>query len=414
MSGLTRSKKLHTLQISPEYPPYFLGGGGLLVQNLSECLISQGQNVIVASGYYPTKGPFEQSFTTNNGKLRIEWLPLLPTPKTSFQLKTIMPPNLFSAIKLIKILQSNHFHAIHIHGYGHFFCDYSSILCRIFKKKYVVTIHGFPKEPSRRGGILKSVFDLYGKILGSQLIKHAAKTVAVSRSVAKECLSFVGQERIVIIPNAVNLSGFTECSITKVDEVRKKYNLKGKKTLVCIGRLSENKGFQFVIQALPIIRKEISNAHLAIIGKDEGYGYLKTLRETADKNLVTHEVSFLRRVSDEEKIALLWLADVVVIPSIEEAFGIVALEALAAGAPIVASRIGGLEETLTGDKYSLLVRSSDVKEIAAAVTKILSDKNIALEARASRLSRIKPFSLDEMTEKYIYVYNGISNAVAVN
>jgi glycogen synthase len=407
MSVLTQTKKLYTLQISPEYPPYFLGGGGLLVQNLSQSLIDLGQNVTVASGYYPVKSPFEHYFATNNGKLKIEWLPLLPTPKVSFQLKTIMPPNLISALKLIKIIQSNHFHAIHIHGYGHFFCDYSSILCRVFRKKYIVTIHGFPKEPVRRGGSLKFVFDLYSKILGAQLIKHAGKTVAVSSSVAKECLPFVGKEKIVVIPNAVNLSGFTKCPIPKVDEVRAKYNLKGKKILVCLGRLSEAKGFQFAIQALPAIRKEFVNAHLVIIGKDEGYGYLKTLRETADKKQVTHDVSFLGGVSEEEKIALLWLANVVVIPSIEEAFGIVALEALAAGAPIVASRLGGLEEILASDKYSLLVKSSDVEEIAVAVARILRGKNIELEARTNRFSRIKSFSLDEMTKKYIYIYRRI-------
>jgi glycosyltransferase involved in cell wall biosynthesis len=101
---------------------------------------------------------------------------------------------------------------------------------------------------------------------------------------------------------------------------------------------------------------------------------------------------------------LLWLSRVVVIPSIEEAFGMVALEAMATGRPIVASKIGGLKEVLSTDKYSKLVNSKDVEELAFALIKTIQDKRMAFAAKDNRMSRVNQFDLRETAEKYANLY----------
>ena len=397
-------KKLRVLQIAPEYPPYSLGGGGLLVMNLSKELINQGNDVTILAGYYPTVSILQKPFATVCVGLNVQWLPLVPSVKAGFQLNTIMPPNLFSAIKLLTFLRRDKFEAVHFHGFGHLICDLAAVFCCFFGLGYILTIHGFPKEPSRRGGLLKVLFSAYSSTIGSFVIKHAYKTVAVSRSLAHECLQYVPETKIDLISNAVDLQSYLDCPFEAIDEVRSKYKLTGKKVLLCIGRLSEAKGFQFVISSLKHVRAAIPEAQVVIIGRDEGYGYLKELRRIAVDENVESAVSFVGSLSDEEKVAFLWLADVVLIPSLEEVFGIVALEALAAGAPIVASDLGGLKEILSDDPYSFLVKSGDVEGIANAALGVLNDKRISAGARDARYSRVKQHSLSQMAIKYTNLY----------
>ncbi len=397
-------RKLRILQVAPEFPPYLLGGGGLLVLNLSKELLKQGHSVNVLSGYYPASNLFEKQFETKCEGIRVKWVPLIPTLKTGFQLNTYMPPNLKAAIKTLLILRERDFDVIHIHGFGHLFCDFISILCHLLCYKYIVTIHGIPKEPVRRGGLLKVIFCLYRKSIGAHLVRYASKTVAVSNSVALECSAYIPKNKIAVIPNAIDLQSYFYCPFDKIEKIRSKFGLNGKKILLCIGRLSELKGFQFVIQSLKRLTQVIPNTHLVITGRDEGYGYFDTLRSIVTIEGVESAVTFTGGVSDDEKVALLWLADVVVIPSVDEAFGIVALEALAAGAPIVASNLGGLKEILSTDKYSLLVKSTDVEELTYAIIKVLRDEKIALGARSNRFLRVKQFGLQQMVNSYINLY----------
>jgi len=398
------NKRLRILQITPEYPPYNLGGGGIIVKNLSQGLAKKGFKITVASGYYPVKGWMDQPITNFAENIKIEWLPLIPTPKTGFQLKTIMPPNLFGLVRLLKIFFHGDFDIVHIHGFGHNVCDLAAILCRITHKPYILTIHGFPKEPERRGGYLNIIYQLYSKTLGTHLIKKAKQTVAISRSSAKELLKYLQQEKISIINNAVNFQCYNSIHPSAIKKLLQKYNLLDKEIILCIGRLSIAKGFQYAIRALPSVIKQVPTAQLLIIGKDEGYGYLKELNEIVKQENMKRHVSFLGGVSDEEKNKILLAASVVLIPSIEEAFGIVALEAMAAHKPIIATKIGGLQEILSFDMYSLLVEPRNSNQISEGLINVLLDKDLRLRAEKNSARRLDRFKFETLVNQYIEIY----------
>ena len=397
--------RLNILQVSPEFPPYSLGGGGLFVQNLVSGLRRQGHEVTVASGFFAVKNILERPFSANYRGTSVIWLPLLPAPNVGFQLKTITPPNSFSIEQLAGVLKKRDFDIIHIHGFGHLLCDYAAALCRVLGKKYVLTIHGFPKEPRRRGGVLSMMYSAYAKTLGAQTMKHATKVVAVSNSIANECHEYVTDGKIAVIRNAVDISLYCAApSARKIDNTVMRFNLAGKSVILCIGRLSAAKGFQYLIRALPIIRKKIPNIHLVIIGRDDGYGYLRELTKLAVQEGVEPYVSFVGGVNDEEKKALLWIALAVAIPSVEEPFGIVALEAMASGKPIVASNVGGLKEVLSTDKYSLLVESENSAQLAQALISAISDEKMKIGAKTDRFSRLEEFDLNRVVLQYIDLY----------
>lgn len=393
------------LQVSPEFPPYSLGGGGLFVQNLASGLHRQGHQVTVATGFFAVTSILERPFSTNCRGTAVIWLPLFPAPNVGFQLKTITPPNLFSIEQLARVLMIRDFDMVHIHGFGHLLCDYAATMCRVLGKKYVLTIHGFPKEPRRRGGVLSMMYNAYAKTLGAETIRHATKVVAVSNSIASECHEYVTNRNIAVIRNAVDTSLYYAApSAQKMENTMIRYNLVGKSVILCIGRLSEAKGFQYLIRALPIVRKKIPNVHLVIVGKDNGYGYLRKLTKLATQEGVEPYISFVGGVNDEEKKALLWIAPVVAIPSVEEPFGIVALEAMASGKPIIASKVGGLKEILSADKYSLLVESESSEQLAQALISAMNDESMIIGAKTDRISRSEQFDLNRMVLKYIDLY----------
>ena len=402
---------MRILQVSPEYPPNNLGGGGILVENLTRGLVQKNFEVTVISGYYPVEGFFDRPYSQLLKKINIAWIPLLPTPKTGFQLKTIMPPNLLAFLKLLQIFIRGNFDVVHIHGFGHFFCDIVSILCRATHKQYVLTIHGFPKEPERRGGILEAIYRIYTKTMGRQLITHAVQNVVVSRSLLFELTKFFPENRkkTQIIHNTINLEAYFPIGSFKSKKLLEKYDLIEKKIILCIGRLSANKGFQNAIRALPIVIKRVPNAHLGIIGKDEGYNYLNELRRIIQQEKMEAHVTFFGGINDEEKQKLLWSANLVLIPSIEEAFGLVALEAMAAGKPIIATKVGGLQEVLSSDDFSLLIDRENMTQLEDALIKGLCNENLVTLAKSNISERVCSFHLDSMVKKYVKIYKKITN-----
>ncbi len=184
------------LQIAPEFPPNSLGGGGQVIKVLTQGLEERGYKIIVLSALYNVHGFFDRSYSSNFGKLSVLWLPLIPSPKVGFQLRTYLPPNIFSCFDLLKIFLTRDFDLVHIHGFGHFFCDFAATLSRLCRKPYIYTLHGFPKEPSERGGVLKLVYSLYLHLLAIPSVKKASRIIVVSKSLAKESTSIFSQPRI--------------------------------------------------------------------------------------------------------------------------------------------------------------------------------------------------------------------------
>jgi 1,4-alpha-glucan branching enzyme len=395
------------LQVTPEYPPYNLGGGGVLVQNLSKALSKKGCDLTVAAGYYPVRGFLDKPFKSRDDNFVVEWLPLWPTIKLGFQLKTILPPNIRAFIKMLKIFLEHDFDVVHIHGFGHGICDLASILCEITHKPYLLTSHGLPKEPERAGGILRILYQAYFTTLGTKLIERAKQVVAVSKTGEKEIKQWFPQKNTVIIKNAVELQGYFPISQSKLQKLLAKYNLVEKKIILCVGRLSIAKGFKYAIHALPIVINKIPNAHLLIIGKDDGYGYFNKLMDAVNQEEMEEHVTFLGKVTDAEKKSFFGAASVVLIPSIVEVFGIVALEALAARKPIVASRVGGLAEILSATSSSILVEPRNAPQLSNALIAVLSKKEIYNEADTNRLVDLDQFDPRIMVNSYVNLYKEI-------
>jgi glycogen(starch) synthase len=173
--------------------------------------------------------------------------------------------------------------------------------------------------------------------------------------------------------------------------------------LLYFGRLEWEKGVQDLLAALPRIRRSKPGTRLVIAGKGRHSG---ELIEQAKKLRIRRAVDFVGHLSDRELRAVLAAADAVVLPSRYEPFGIVALEAAAAMAPLVASTAGGLGEVVINGETGLAFAPGDVAALGCAVETVLDDGSAAIRRAAAAQARLSAdFDWSRIAEATADVYH---------
>ncbi|MHB8958516.1 MAG: glycosyltransferase family 4 protein [Candidatus Limnocylindrales bacterium] len=183
----------------------------------------------------------------------------------------------------------------------------------------------------------------------------------------------------------------------------------GTPNILFVGRFEPRKGVLDLLKAYRQIRKDGIEARLLMVGggpqEREARRYVATRRLSG--------VEFLGRVSDDEKLQLFRTADVYTSPATgRESFGIVLLEAMAAGAPIVASDIHGYKGVVRRGREALLVPPHEPKELAAAIERLLGDRELAAQMSANGLVRAEEFSWPRVTAKVDDYYGFVIRRLA--
>jgi glycogen(starch) synthase len=208
-------------------------------------------------------------------------------------------------------------------------------------------------------------------------------------------------DKVDVIPNAIDPSQYQ----TSVDRgsVRQRYGVGwGEKMVLCIGRLVTQKGIEYFIRAIPKIAGRFPETKFIIVG--EGWSR-DSLEAEAQATGQSEKIRFTGFVSDKEVVNLMTSADVLVVPSVYEPFGIVALEGMATGVPVVASQVGGLSEVIEHDRTGVFVypRSSD--SIAWGIGKVLSDSSFAKWLSGNAKDKLeKDYSWEAVATKTVEVY----------
>jgi len=203
---------------------------------------------------------------------------------------------------------------------------------------------------------------------------------AVSRAEIDVLCDGVGAapERVWLVPPAVDTLLFQPGPVATRAGVRDRLGVRADDSLiVCVGRVQPLKGQDLAVRML----EHLPGAVLVLAGEstpgDERY--LESLHDIARDVGVAGRVRHIGSVGRPELARLLDAADVVVVPSRTESFGLVPLEAAASGTPVVASRVGGLQESVVDGETGVLVDGRDPSEWAEAVRAILDDVDLQLE-----------------------------------
>ncbi len=167
------------------------------------------------------------------------------------------------------------------------------------------------------------------------------------------------------------------------------------------GRLVELKGIEYLLRAVATLRHEFPNLRLEIAGT----GPLREkLESVASQAGLEDRVKFLGWIDDIQSVLSRW--DIFVMPSLEEGFPIAALDAMAAGLPVIAARVGGVPELIEDGITGWLVPSRDIKTLVSRLRALLSDPELRASMGAAGHARIRDhFSIAQMTRKFAQLYD---------
>ena len=178
-----------------------------------------------------------------------------------------------------------------------------------------------------------------------------------------------------------------------------------------VGRIQPLKGLDVAVEAFHGIRAQVPGARLVIVGGPSGpYGdqELEGIRARVQELQLANWVEFVPARPHQEMASFYRAADVLLVPSRSESFGLVAAEAQACGLPVVAARVGGLEYTVEDGTSGFLVDDWDPAAFASSVTRILADRDLAAGLSSGALAFARRFSWDVAADRLLELYRGIS------
>jgi glycosyltransferase involved in cell wall biosynthesis len=234
----------------------------------------------------------------------------------------------------------------------------------------IATIHA--TERGRGRGYLSN--DLQRMIDDAErmLIQEADHLIVCSRFMAEEVHSFfhTPPSRIDVVPNGVNIEEMqVHCSPAELVAFRAKYAEPDDLIIFSVTRLVHEKGTHRLVDAAPRILAEFPKARIIIAGRGPETDRLK---QQVDYLGVSGRVNFVGFVSDEERNRFYKVATCAVFPSIYEPFGIVALEAMATGCPVIVSDVGGLAEIIEHTQTGVTIYPDDAGSVVWGVLRLLN------------------------------------------
>jgi len=191
----------------------------------------------------------------------------------------------------------------------------------------------------------------------------------------------------------------------KEQKLRKKLNLEGVPVIGCIGRLRQEKGQAVLLDAMPMVLKNMPNAKVILIGDGPDR---QALEEQSNEVGISDAVIWLGSLSHDEAMMQLSVMDVLVVPSLFEGFGLVAAEGMAAGLSVVGSHVDGLAEVIEHKKTGLLFTSGDSSALTERLLLMLNSSPMMKSMREVGQGRVKElFSMEGYEKIIISAYRGL-------
>lgn len=200
--------------------------------------------------------------------------------------------------------------------------------------------------------------------------------------------------------NVVHLPHFTDLNFWKRTNKKREEGL-----ILYVGAITPNKGIKYLIEAMPEIQKEVEGAKLRIVG--EGKDREELEKRAKELNV---KAEFAGKLKPEQVLEEYNKAKVLVMPSVwMEQFGMVGIEAMATGLPVVGSNIGGIPDWLIDRKTGYLVRSKDSRDIAEKTAKLLKDKNLWEEMSKNSENRAQRYNQEDFKADLENIYKEAIN-----
>ena len=289
-----------------------------------------------------------------------------------------------------------------------------------FKKPLVENFHslGIIKSQTKKKYLKnKNDYEYFVERLNieAKIIKNSSIIISLAESEKQELNRFYGcpLEKVAVVPGGVDLEKWQP-----LDKAKSRETLKIAKddfVLLYVGRLEWRKGIGTLISAANLLKKIVSNLKIIIVGGKifgrqknlEDFKEYKRLDEKAEKEKVKDMVKFAGRIPNTRLPVFYSAADALVIPSYYEPFGLVALEGMASKIPVIASRVGGLANTIKDNETGLLFEPRNLVSLKEKVLMLYQNKEFANKLVQNANEDIKKYSWETIAKKISDIYNSL-------
>ena len=288
---------------------------------------------------------FEKPLRINSDRIKIYPVWFMSRPLKIFNNEIVTGQ---IAKKIKKLILKNKINFNFIHGHFGDLAPVCNKLSQQFNKEYILTEHASDINPL----IVK-----FGKAKLIESYKNAKSVICVSEHLKSKIAALDKSiDNLVVVPNGIDISKYV---------VKKKHTFKNR--YIFIGHLIERKGIKILLEACSILKSVSPGFVLNIYGKGELRKYMIDYIE--EKGLVNNII--LRGIFSNDKINEILLdSDVLILPSYKESFGVVVIEALATGLPVIATECGGPETIIKDDSIGEIINVGDSNALYSALTKV--------------------------------------------
>src|SRR3954454_15167508 len=391
------------LTLSWEYPPLIEGGLARVVRKQAEGLVDRGTEVHVL-----TCGGEESPAEETMKKVAIQRI-REPKRATDFAEFVTWVERMNSDMLAAGVELGDGVEFDIVHGHDWLVANACDHLARRFHSPLVTTIHA--TEHGRHQGWVDKHPQSYIHGVERWITNRSDRVLVCSTFMHEQVVDVFGvdEDRVEVIPNGIDPEDLQPHDDTELRRLRAEFAEPDESLVLLVGRLVYEKGFQFALEALPEVIERLPNTRFVVAGSGT---HEQELRRQAEELGLMEHGTFVGWIGDDVLHSLYRIADVCVVPSIYEPFGLVALEAMASSCPCIVADTGGLREVVPHDEVGLRFRARDPESLAEMTVRVLDDAQLCRRLTAEAFEHLRRFDWGDVAERTAAVYAELTGTPA--
>ncbi len=393
------------LILSWEYPPVIEGGLARHVRKLAEALVRQGVAVdVLTRGAADAVGPLTR---TTVGGVEVHRVPEPGWPRDLDRFVAWVDRMNDDMLAAGEGLAQTRAYSL-VHGHDWLVAGVAGALSDRLGVPYVTTIHA--TEHGRHQGWVTDEPQAHIHSVERWMAQRADRVIVCSYYMRGHVADVfdIEEDRVTVIPNGVDPSDLRP--IRDLATLRCQFAAPNEQLVLLVGRLVYEKGFQLALDAMPGLIERVGDVRFLVAGSGTHEAELK---QQAERLGLDDHGTFLGWIGDDVLHSLYRIADLCVVPSIYEPFGLVALEAMASGCPCIVADTGGLREVVPrGERVGLRFNGGDAEHLGVMMERLLVDAALRDRLVAEASEHVLRFDWDDIAHRTRAVYDGTGKLAA--
>jgi len=390
------------LILSWEYPPVIEGGLARHVRKLAEALASQGMGVDVLTRGLGGDAQADRARLEVRRGVSVHRVREPAWPRELDQFVAWVEQMNQDMLAAGEALAQEHAYDL-VHGHDWLVGRAAAKLATALNVPYVTTIHA--TEHGRHQGWVQEPPQSRIHALERRMARRADSVIVCSYYMRGHVADIfdIDEQRVAVIPNGVDPSELRPSG--DLETLRREFARPHEKLVLLVGRLVYEKGFQLALDALPGVIERVGKVRFLVAGSGTHEGELKAQAQRL--GLCTHG-TFLGWIGDDVLHSLYRIADLCVVPSIYEPFGLVALEAMASGCPCIVADTGGLREVVpVGERVGLRFNGGDPEHLGVMIERLLVDEALCDRLVTEASEHVLRFDWEDVAQRTRGIYDGL-------